>query len=495
MRCSSKLVIVIFACALVAQPIVGQLEDEAPRSPRLDSQGSAVGLLSLLLRPITATLDQAKRLLGLPDTSHARDFIQDGVDEIQMRAFRLFMRAYNKTYDSPAEVRRRLQIFLERRRMIQQSVRDFTEGRLPFIMRENAFTDWDESELRALARAAPPKSYQEMTEDEREAMMRAEHDEDGLKKDDSVVPNEESETISLDAPAPPPTGGDKPMVVTRPRLGHLMSDGDDDDDLDYGPSEPDPTYSEGYGDPYFDTDDGVNMTVWQNDRIPASKDWRDSGCVAKPIDQQKCGACYAIATMNTVETMRCLNKVSSPLLSSQQVIDCSTPRAGYQNHGCDGGWPTRVLKYLQDVRVVTRESCYPFVRRQQSCQLRRVQNTDGCTLPASPTGTALRYRVLENEQDILYHVAKTGPVITVMQALDSFLFYSRGIYDDPKCSRRRNDVDHAIAIVGYGRENGMNYWLIKNSWGTEDWGENGYGKYRRGVRACSIGSWGWVITS
>lgn len=229
----------------------------------------------------------------------------------------------------------------------------------------------------------------------------------------------------------------------------------------------------------------------------SSKDWRESGCVAEPRDQIDCAACYAISVLGVIETMRCLRAdrdASLPRLSVQQIVDCSTP---FRNNGCAGGWPTRVLDYLQDANAIATEQCYPFTRAQGQCRSAEANALgDNCTIVWSPHTTRLKFQILYSEDEILQHVAQVGPVVTVMRQTASFNEYAHGVFEDAQCSRLYGDVSHAVQIVGYGTDarTGLDYWLIKNSWGTR-WGQRGYGKVRRGVNACSIGHWGWAIAS
>lgn len=74
-------------------------------------------------------------------------------------------------------------------------------------------------------------------------------------------------------------------------------------------------------------------------------------------------------------------------------------------------------------------------------------------------------------------LAEYGPVSVAFEVVDGFKNYREGVYTSDVCKNGPSDVNHAVLAVGYGvdTESKMDYYIVKNSWGTE-WGDKGFFK-------------------
>ena len=203
---------------------------------------------------------------------------------------------------------------------------------------------------------------------------------------------------------------------------------------------------------------------------PSSVDWRDKGAVLAVKNQGHCGSCWAFSTTGAIEGQNYLKHNSSVSLSEQSLIDCSK---GFGNQGCDGGSQEYAYEYIIKNGGIDTEASYPYT----------ASDFASCMFNMSSVGaiiTDYRYLPIQDEEALTYAIATVGPIAVAIDAsLKTFLLYNgTGVYYDSECSSR--NLDHGVLAVGYGTENGRDYYIVKNSWGTW-WGADGYIKMSRNM--------------
>lgn len=209
--------------------------------------------------------------------------------------------------------------------------------------------------------------------------------------------------------------------------------------------------------------------------IPDSWDWRSKGGVSPVKNQGHCGSCWTFSTVGTLEAHSLINYGSFDSLAEQQLVDCA---GDFDNHGCNGGLPSHAFEYIYYAGGISTEEAYPYYAEDRNCTV------DPSTFALSVEKGS--FNVTEGDEDELrLAVYSQGPVSIAFEVVDGFRDYTSGVYTSDVCKNSPSDVNHAVVAVGYGTEDGVDYWIVKNSWGA-DWGDNGFFKIERGVNMCGV---------
>ncbi|EFX87407.1 hypothetical protein DAPPUDRAFT_312322 [Daphnia pulex] len=215
---------------------------------------------------------------------------------------------------------------------------------------------------------------------------------------------------------------------------------------------------------------GMDIITQQN--TPSRLDLRYDSCLPEIKNQGQCGSCWAITAVTSVEFAYCKkNNNNSVLLSEQQVLDCDRTDMSI---GCRGGWPWDAWEYMS-TNGIARTSVYPYKGVDSVCKY-----VDSMKVTSV---RAYNYVESRNVADMQYALTNFGPLVAAMTVVQSFMDYASGVYDDKICDGKL--VNHAVVLVGWGNQNGIDYWIGRNSWGP-GWGKEGYFLIQRGVNKCQI---------
>ncbi|KAI6210751.1 Pept-C1 domain-containing protein [Aphelenchoides besseyi] len=184
------------------------------------------------------------------------------------------------------------------------------------------------------------------------------------------------------------------------------------------------------------------------------------------------------------------------VFSTTELQNCRSARGTF----CNGGYVYKAFDWFDTVGIVTGgqyggKGCKPYeVAPGQSPPANRTCKKSCQASYTSPTYPNDKKKGGYNK--IFYNntaaaqaeILANGSIVAQFDVYYDFYNYKSGIYQHVS----GNYVGgHAVRLIGWGVDNGTQYWLAANSWGV-DWGDKGFFKIRRGNNECNFEKWSFA---
>jgi len=196
--------------------------------------------------------------------------------------------------------------------------------------------------------------------------------------------------------------------------------------------------------------------------VPSSFDSRTQwpGCIHAIRNQEQCGSCWAFSASEVLSDRFCIGEQVNVVLSPQWLVSCDST-----NSGCQGGYLNRVWEYMASTGI-PKDSCDPYISGNNNSY------TGECTHQCSNEQfyTAKDVVGFQSINDAKMNIMQNGPIQTGFTVYSDFYAYKSGIYTH---TYGQEVGGHAVKIVGWGSQDGTDFWIIANSWGTS-WGMDGF---------------------
>lgn len=241
------------------------------------------------------------------------------------------------------------------------------------------------------------------------------------------------------------------------------------------------------------------------DSFDAREQWPQCSGISEVRDQSACGSCWAFGSVDSFQDRACIATGKDVRYSPEDTAFCSNAGGG-----CDGGYSA--WDWFKSNGVVTGgkyedigkgDTCLPYSlapcahhvdasEKYPACPSQEYPSAQ-CTYFCSESGYNITYDAdklratssysVEGVSQIQTELMTNGPLYVAFQVYADFQTYKSGVY---KHTTGRIPLGgHAVELIGWGTDNGDDYWLIKNSW-NEEWGEDGYFRIARGTNECGI---------
>jgi cathepsin X len=164
-----------------------------------------------------------------------------------------------------------------------------------------------------------------------------------------------------------------------------------------------------------------------------------------------------------------------------------------KDDGCHGGYALSAFEFMSKNEIAD-ETCSLYTARghdngMECSPMVKCKNCDPhepCYIPDEyyVYGVGNFAEITGGEQEMMQQLKQKGPIACGISVPDALEEYTGGIFHDTTGDM---EIVHDISVVGYGVEDGVKFWTVRNSWGTH-WGEDGFFRVVRGINNIAIES-------
>ncbi|RZB38829.1 Peptidase C1 and/or Propeptide C1 domain containing protein, partial [Asbolus verrucosus] len=230
--------------------------------------------------------------------------------------------------------------------------------------------------------------------------------------------------------------------------------------------------------------------------IPVSFDariqWPQCESINKTRNQGGCSNSWAFVAASVITDRVCIasNGTIKTEFSIDDILTCCGEHCLADEHSpCGGGRADKAWEFWRATGIVSggiynpHQGCKPYLEETlfdtNSTQCKFTCTNKSYTVPYKKdkvSGKNITYIWSRNVAEIQMEIMNNGPVEAFIEIYEDFEAYKEGSF---------TGLGHSVKIIGWGVENGADYWLGSNSWGKR-WGFDGFFKILRGKDECNI---------
>jgi len=217
---------------------------------------------------------------------------------------------------------------------------------------------------------------------------------------------------------------------------------------------------------------------------------------------QYCGSCWAHGSVSALGDRIKIARKAEGIdinLSVQHMLNCGGVGS------CYGGsviGPYQWIHGLGEHTGISYETSQPYlacssdskegfcgdidttctaINKARTCSTFTADGGKCVGLDRYPNATVSDYGAISGADNMAKEIFARGPIACGIDAIP-ILNYTGGIVN-----MTGDGTDHVISIVGWGKQDNTQYWIVRNSWG-EFWGEMGYLYVEKGNNALLLES-------